>query len=141
MNLLTNGIYISPDHWAQMEADVRARAPEEACGIVVGEGNHSWLVIPVTNILHSPSRFRMEPKEQLSAFLLAEEKRLDVLAVYHSHPQGINKPSATDFEELTFPGIIYLIWYIVANEWKCRGYLMHPRMDAVEVRVIISDEM
>jgi proteasome lid subunit RPN8/RPN11 len=140
MNSLLNGLYLNTAHWAQMEADVRAKAPEEACGIVVGQGNHSRLVIPVTNILHSQYRFRMEPKEQLSAFLLAEEKRLEILAIYHSHPQGINKPSATDFEELTFPGIIYLIWYIGATQWNCRGYLMNPRMDAVEVPVIISEE-
>jgi hypothetical protein len=110
MNSLLNGLYLNTAHWAQMEADVRARAPEEACGIVVGQGNHSRLVIPVTNILHSQYRFRMD------------------------------KPSATDFEELTFPGIIYLIWYIGATQWNCRGYLMNPRMDAVEVPVIISEE-
>jgi proteasome lid subunit RPN8/RPN11 len=141
MNSLSDRIYLNPNHWAQMEGDVRAKAPEEACGIVVGEGNRSRLVIPVTNILHSSTRFRMEPKEQLNAFLFAEEKRLDILAVYHSHPQGINKPSATDFEELTFLGIIYLIWYINDAVWNCRGYLMNPSMNAVEVPVIISDEL
>jgi proteasome lid subunit RPN8/RPN11 len=140
MNSLLNGLYLIQDHWAQMEADVRVKAPEEACGIVIGEGNNSRFVIPVTNILHSPSRFRMEPKEQLSAFQLAEENGLDILAVYHSHPQGINKPSATDFEELTFPGTIYLIWFMVATKWNCRGYLMYPQMDAVEVPVIILEE-
>jgi proteasome lid subunit RPN8/RPN11 len=140
MNNLSKGIYLNTEHWAQMEADVSIKAPEEACGIVVGEGNHSRLVIQVTNILHSRSRFRMEPKEQLNAFLLAEEKKMDILAVYHSHPQGINKPSTTDLAELTFPGIIYLIWFIDAKKWKCRGYLMNPRMGAIEVPVLITKE-
>lgn len=138
MNVLANGIYLYPEHWAQMEADVRVRMSEEACGIVTGKGNHSRLVIPVTNILHSPFRFRMEPKEQLSAFLLAEEKNLEVIAVYHSHPHGIDQPSITDLEELTFPGIIYLIWYIQLSEWHCRGYLMESSLEINEVPVIIS---
>jgi proteasome lid subunit RPN8/RPN11 len=137
---LSNGLFLDIVQWAQMEADVRAKAPEEACGIVLGEGNHSRLVIPVTNILHSSYRFRMEPNEQLNAFLLAEEKRWDILGVYHSHPQGIYKPSATDFEELTYPGIIYLIWYAVASKWHCRGYMMYPEIDPVQVPVIISEE-
>jgi proteasome lid subunit RPN8/RPN11 len=139
MTLLSNGIYLYPDHWAQMEADVRARAPEEACGFVVGVGNRSRLILPVTNILHSSIRFRMEPKEQLDVFLQVEEKRMEILAVYHSHPQGINRPSATDYEELTFPGIIYLIWYVVDTTWNCKGYLMKSPLDAVEVPVIVSE--
>jgi proteasome lid subunit RPN8/RPN11 len=138
MNNLSKGIYLKTEHWALMESDVSIKAPEEACGIIIGEGNHSRLVIPVTNILHSRSRFRMEPNEQLNAFLVAEEKSMDILAVYHSHPQGINKPSTTDLEELTFPGIIYLIWFNQAKKWKCRGYLMRPRMVAIEVPVLIT---
>jgi proteasome lid subunit RPN8/RPN11 len=133
-----NAIYMSTEHLAQMEADVSTRAPEEACGIVIGQGNRSRIVVPITNILHSPYRFRMEPKEQLNAFLLAEEQKLDILAAYHSHPQGIQKPSVTDFEELTYPGIIYLIWFRDAKKWNCRGYIMNRAMDAVEVSVIIS---
>lgn len=139
MNNLSNGLYLHPDHWAQMEADIRLKVPEEACGIIAGEGNHSRLVIPVTNILHSPSRFRMEPREQLGAFVLASEKGLDILAVYHSHPYGIYEPSATDLDELTYPGIIYLIWYSQSNQWRCRGYLVDSPTDVSEVPVIISD--
>ena len=139
MNNLSKGICLEREHWARMETDVSIKAPEEACGIVIGEGNHSRLVIPVTNILHSQSRFRMEPKEQLKAFLLAEEKRMDIIAVYHSHPNGIDKPSTTDLEELTFPGIIYLIWFIQAKKWNCRGFLMKPRMVAIEVPVLITE--
>jgi proteasome lid subunit RPN8/RPN11 len=141
MNSLSSGLYLNADHWAQMEADVKAKAPEEACGIVVGQENCSQLVIPVTNILHSPFRFRMEPEEQLNAFILAEGKSMDILAVYHSHPQGPDQPSATDLLELSFPGIIYLIWYIRVNQWNCRGYLMYPQMDALEVPVIILGEL
>ncbi|HEX9090878.1 MAG TPA: M67 family metallopeptidase [Anaerolineales bacterium] len=139
MNQLSNCLYLHPSHWADMEAHVSAKAPEEACGIVAGKGNYSHLVIPVTNMLHSPFRFRMEPREELEAFLLAEEKGLEILAIYHSHPQGINKPSVTDLEEVTFLGIIYLIWYMQANKWECRGYLMKSPTEYNEVPVIISD--
>jgi proteasome lid subunit RPN8/RPN11 len=138
MKASASGILLTCDHWAHMEADVAARTPEEACGFVVGEGNRSRLVIPVTNILHNASRFRMDPEEQLKAFLQVEEKGWDILAVYHSHPNGISSPSVTDYEELTFPGIIYLIWYQEANLWQCRGYLMRYPVGTDEVPVIIS---
>ena len=139
MNILSMGLYLHPQHWAQMEADVRLKTPEEACGFVAGEGNRARLVIPVTNILHSPFRFRMEPQEQLSAFLLAEDKGLDILAVYHSHPQGIYQPSVTDREELTYPDIIYLIWFEQGTHWQCLGYLLDSKREIREVSVTISD--
>jgi proteasome lid subunit RPN8/RPN11 len=138
MNALSSGIFLTRVHWAQMVADVVAKTPEEACGFVVGEGNRSRLVLPVTNILHDAYRFRMDPEEQLKAFLLVEEKGWDILAVYHSHPNGISGPSFTDYEELTFPGILYIIWFQEANKWQCRGYLMNIRPGTGEVPVIIS---
>ena len=140
MNNLPNCLYLHPTHRADMEADVSAKAPEEACGIVAGKGNHSHLVVPVTNMLHSEFRFRMDPEEELRAFLLVEDKGLEILAIYHSHPQGINKPSATDLEEVTFLGIIYLIWYMQDNKWECRGYLMKSQIEYDEVPVIITEE-
>lgn len=138
MNTLSSGIMINSDHWAQMEADVSQRSQEEACGLVAGEGKHAWLVIPVTNLLHNPYRFRMDPKEELDAFQLIDAKGWEVLAIYHSHPGGISSPSATDFAELTFPGVIYLIWYQDADTWRCRGYQMDPKAGAIEVPVIVS---
>lgn len=138
MNALSSGIYLRPEHWAEMEADVSAKSPEEACGFVAGIGNHSRLVIPITNILHDKFRFRMDPAEQLKAFLLVEEKGIEILAIYHSHPYGINSPSLTDIDEVTFPGIIYLIWYQDDSNWKCRGFMMNSQAGPSELPVIIS---
>lgn len=141
MNFNSKGIYLTKAHLEKMEADVRDRVFEEACGLLLGKENHCNMVIPVTNILHSPNRFRMKPEEQLNAFILAEKSGFDILAVYHSHPQGVDKPSLIDIEELTYPGIIYLIWYSVLNRWKCRGYFMDTIIDPVEVPIIIEDIM
>ncbi len=138
MNSMGSGLILSPELWAQMEADVIAHPDEEACGLVAGQGGNARLVISVTNILHDPHRFRMDPQEELDAFLLIEEKGWEVLAIYHSHPYGISRPSLTDHAELTFPGIIYLIWYQQSGTWQCRGYLMESQESQVEVPVILS---
>lgn len=140
MNMLAQGIILDSDHWKVMENDVAEKFPEEACGIVIGEGATSRLVIPITNILHSHTKFRMEPQEELNAFYLAEQKGMDVLAIYHSHPHGSGKPSPTDFSELSFPGVIYLIWFTENDLWQCRGFLMHSDREAVEVPITILPE-
>lgn len=123
-----------------MEADVRTRAGEEACGFVAGEGQYSRLVLPVANSLHSPTRFRMQPDDELRAFLLMEEKGLELLAVYHSHPHGISEPSLTDHAELTIPGAVYLIWYEAEGKWNCRGFLMNSQSGAYEIPLIVYGE-
>lgn len=127
------------DHWVQMRENVGSKAPEEACGLVGGIENQAMIVVPITNELHSNVRFRMDPKEEVEAFINIEKQGWDVLAVYHSHPMGIDRPSATDFKELSFPGIIYLIWYHKGKEWHCRGFQMRSSREAGEVPVIIID--
>ena len=139
MNNLITGLCLRADHWAQMEEDVISKAPEEACGLVGGIRNQALIVMPITNELHSNVRFRMDPKEEVEAFINIEKQGWEVLAVYHSHPMGIDQPSETDLEELSFPGIIYLIWYHQGEKWHCRGFLMQSRNEAGEVPVTIID--
>jgi len=83
--------------------------PEEGCGFVIGKGLVPIEALPVTNRLHSPVRFEMEPTEQLKAMLWAEENGMDIVAIYHSHPMGPSVPSPTDLAEFAYPGVVSLI--------------------------------
>ena len=105
-----------------MRADVRERAPEEACGLIAGRDNAAREVIPVTNALHSPVRYRMDPQEQLAAFNRIEELDLEIIAIYHSHPGGPDHPSPTDVAEAFYPEAVYLIWFRSEQDWDCRGF-------------------
>jgi proteasome lid subunit RPN8/RPN11 len=140
MNPSLSGIILSPSHWAQILDDVKSRLSEEACGFVLGEQNQARLIIPIQNVLHDPYRFRMDPQEELDAFLLAEKEQWDIIAIYHSHPHGISQPSATDIAELTFPGIVYLILFQINNHWQCRAFLMESGSSVSEVSLIISSD-
>ena len=135
---LASGISISHSQWSEMKDHVASRAPEEACGLVAGVGNQARVIFPITNVLHDRFRFRMAPDEQLNAFLKAEEEGLDIIAIYHSHPHGIDHPSASDSAELSFPGVIYLIWYQSGGQWQCCAYLMQAEEKPEEVAILIS---
>jgi proteasome lid subunit RPN8/RPN11 len=117
-------VLIRRDHWDQMRADVIARAPEEACGLVAGIGHRSYQVFKISNILHSPTLFRLDPQQQLEALLMIEENNLELLAIYHSHPGGPFHPSDTDISEAAYPDAVNLIWYPHLGNWYCRGYLI-----------------
>ncbi len=97
--------------WQEMLAHVIACLPEEACGLIgssPGE-NTAAVVLPIENELHSQVRFRMAPTEQLKAFYWLEDRNLDLVAIFHSHPHGPRHPSATDLAEFAYPGVLMLI--------------------------------
>ncbi len=101
---------------------VLACLPEEACGILGGQAGRVQVVVPVTNQLHSPVRFRMASEEQLRAFQFLEDQGLEMLAFFHSHPAGPSSPSATDLAEFAYPGVLAIIWSPGADGWQARAF-------------------
>jgi proteasome lid subunit RPN8/RPN11 len=113
--------------WQAMRDQVDRWSPEEACGLLAGQlPGQVERSFPITNRLHSPSRFEMEPREQLRAFQDIEAAGLALLAIYHSHPMGPSNPSPTDLAEYAYPGVAYLIWAPELSGtspiWNARGY-------------------
>jgi len=126
---------ISSKHYKSMLKDVKERAPHEACGLVAGVDHKTMEVYPITNILSSSTRFRMDPEEQLRAFNAIDDHGWELLAIYHSHPYGPPHPSKTDLEEAAYPNTLYLIWSW-DNSWICRGYIiMEKRIEEVAIFV------
>jgi proteasome lid subunit RPN8/RPN11 len=111
-----------------MQTHLAGCLPEEACGMVGGRATSPFYqaveVIPISNELHSSQRFRMDPHEQLHAFMTFEENGLELVAIYHSHPSGPEGPSSTDIAEAYYPDTIQLIWRPVGDQWRCRGFLI-----------------
>lgn len=100
--------------------------PEEACGIAGGEKGIIVKFLPVINELHSSTRFRMDPSEQLKTLLQLEEEKLDLLAIFHSHPSGPGIPSQTDLDEFAYPGTIYLIAFPEREKWTIKAFHVNP---------------
>ncbi len=103
-------LFLPDDLMIQIGGYARNCLPLEACGLVAGTENRAIAFLPVSNELKSPSAFRMDPQEQLNAFLWMENQNLDLLAIFHSHPEGPQTPSATDTAEFFYPGVTSLIW-------------------------------
>jgi proteasome lid subunit RPN8/RPN11 len=128
-------LHIPAPLWDAMQADVQARSPEEACGLVAGTDRLAQNVIPVANVLHSPVRYRMDPQAQIDAFLALEAQGQELLAIYHSHPAGPETPSPTDIAEAYYPDSLYLIWSTAAAGWRCRGFQI-VRGAVTEIEVV-----
>lgn len=122
-----------------MRQHAAREAPLEACGLVAGLNHHSLAVFPATNQLQSPTRYQFAPQEQIELFLLLEKEGWDLLAIYHSHPDGPETPSETDIKEAAYPDSIYLIWSKIGNDWTCRGFMIAGK-SVTEIPIEISPE-
>lgn len=109
-------------HLVLILAHIKSTAPHEACGFIAGINGSSHGVFPVTNILHSPTRFKMNPEEQLSAMLSIQEFGWEILAIYHSHPSGPPTPSPTDIAQDHYPGTIQLIFSRQDRTWHFQAF-------------------
>lgn len=131
---------IKKSHWQLMITDINERSDEEACGLVAGLNQNSTAVFPVTNVLHSQVRYRMDPVEQLEVFNEIDENNWQLLAIYHSHLGGSSSPSSIDILEATYPEVVYLIWSKKQTEWVCQGYrIVREKVERVPVN-LIEDE-
>lgn len=114
-----------------MHAHVEMESPLEACGMVggetVGTDIQAQECFSARNELSSPYRYRMDPRDQLRIFKDLESKDLDLVAIYHSHPQGPPLPSMTDIDQAYYPEAVYLIWYLNRGVWNCRGFFIEDK--------------
>lgn len=89
--------------------------PEEGAGLILGsiedEIREARRVLPMPNYFDSNERerrYRLDPREILQAEELAEQLGLEVIGVFHSHPDHPPAPSQYDLE-WAVPWYLYLI--------------------------------
>lgn len=90
-------------------AQGRRETPNEACGYLAGKDGTVAKAIALTNADHSPEHFSLDPKEQFATVRQVRAEGLEVLAVYHTHPQTPARPSAEDIRLAYDPNIVYVI--------------------------------
>jgi proteasome lid subunit RPN8/RPN11 len=108
--------------WMEMQGHLQVCLPEEGCGLLGGRDKRVSKMMPVTNALRSPVRFRMNPEEQLRAFQFFDQENLDLVAIFHSHPLGPQLPSETDRAEFAYPGVLTLICTPTPDGWMTRAF-------------------
>ena len=132
-----HGIRISPEQLQQMLEHVADVEPLEACGLLGGSHSRVEEVVPIRNAAESSVRFLMDPSEQINALFGFEEREMDLVAIYHSHPAGPPSPSNIDINEAAYPDAVQLIWFLEEGGWVCRAYRYVDR-GAVELPISIN---
>jgi len=90
--------------------------PEEGCGFLLGtvtdDGTNRVTALHRATNRHSENRerrYELTADDYREADDAAQAQGIDVVGIYHSHPDHPAHPSETDLEEATFPGYTYVI--------------------------------
>jgi len=88
--------------------------PRECCGLLIGKFGGNVIevkeVVEAENVLGSPVAFEADAELVFKAIKLAEKSGLELVGIYHSHPNIAAYVSARDSEIMKlWPGIAWLI--------------------------------
>ena len=84
--------------------------PNESCAILYGKDEIVSDIFLAKNIEESPVNFTISNEELIQAYSIAEEKKLDVIGIFHSHPQSKAYPSNTDKKFMESNPVIWVIY-------------------------------
>lgn len=109
-----------------MIAHAAEASPREACGLIVYDGaGRPVRLYRTTNVHPDPDRFELDPVEHFGVVKEADECGWRIGAVYHSHPRGPARPSATDLDAGIDPDwISFVIGRDRTAKWVIRAYKM-----------------
>jgi proteasome lid subunit RPN8/RPN11 len=98
---------------AQILAEARAAAPRECCGLVLGsrdgEAARVTALHQARNLADAADRFAIDPADQFAAQRAARAAGIRIIGCYHSHPDGLARPSGRDLEGAGEENFLWLI--------------------------------
>lgn len=98
-----------------------SQAPREVCGLLAGTAKQIVRSFPVTNVALSPeTEYRLDAVEQLRTMKGIDDCDLQLIGVYHSHPQSPPILSETDIEQALDHQLLHLVVSISSAKPKLK---------------------
>ena len=110
-------LFINKKVYVAMLDHVVRCLPEEGCGLIAGNENKACRIFELENAKHSATEFMCEPIGMIKAFEVIEQSSMELIGIYHSHPNGLEQPSKKDLKDHSYGGVYLLIWSKMGNKW------------------------
>ncbi len=105
--------------------------PNESCAILFGKNNQVLDLFLTENIEKSPANFTISNKQLIEGYKIAEEKKMDVIGIFHSHPNSDAYPSNTDKKFMQSNPVVWIIYSGINKNFK--AYLLES--DIIEITI------
>lgn len=107
-------VELPADIRAAIVAQARAEAPNEACGLIIGDrpaadGGVARRFEATRNRAASPYRYEIDPDDLLRLTIAVDDADEVFWAIVHSHTHTPARPSPTDIGLAFYPDALYLL--------------------------------
>jgi len=125
-------IQIEPEAWSVMVAHARAAYPNECCGAMIGSagsgGKQVKIAVPIENAFagQQNARYELRQEDLLKADAEARRLGMDLIGIFHSHPDCGAYFSKTDLEN-SCPWYSFVVMSIQNGEFHhANSFLPDP---------------
>lgn len=105
--------------------------PNESCAILFGKNDQVLDLFLTENIEKSPVNFTISNQQLIEGYRIAEEKKMDVVGIFHSHPDSDAYPSSTDKKFMQSNPVVWIIYSGINKNF--RAYLLES--DVIEIPI------
>lgn len=109
----------------------KSEMPNEACAILFGTGETVSDVFLARNADESPAEFTIPDEQLIEAYGMAESAGVDVIGIFHSHPDSEAVPSETDRRFMQVNPVAWVIYSGATGQM--RGYVLDPDISEIAV--------
>jgi proteasome lid subunit RPN8/RPN11 len=118
----------------------RQEYPLESCGILAGKNGKIIKFYPMVNTNKSSFCYLMEPIEQLRVFEEIEKEKLELTAIYHSHPHTAAFPSQRDVDYAFYPDSLILIVSLLEKAPQIEAFqIENGKIEKKAIKVVGKD--
>ncbi|MCH7876946.1 MAG: M67 family metallopeptidase [Thaumarchaeota archaeon] len=105
--------------------------PNESCAILFGKDSLVSEVFLTKNIEESSVNFTISNEQLIKGYKIAEEKKVEVIGIFHSHPNSDTYPSNTDKKFMRSNPVVWIIYSGINKDFK--AYFLES--DIIEIPI------
>ena len=123
ITIVNKSIILSEKDKEELARYAEAEKPYESCAILVGnETDENWTVKEIVlteNTAKSKVTFTISPDEEFRVDKIAKESNMEIVCIFHSHPESEAQPSETDKKFMRVNPFPWIIYSGITGEMNC----------------------
>jgi len=134
---LQKQVKLTQEHIRILIKHAKESSPHESCALLFGNIEDDCFdvkqVFLTRNIDDSPVNFTISNEELLKGYQEAEKRKMDVIAIFHSHPDSDAHPSITDKKYMQTNPVPWLIFSNKSEELK--AYILDDEVMSLTLNI------
>tara|TARA_B110000438_G_scaffold250259_1_gene254011 strand:- start:117 stop:509 length:393 start_codon:yes stop_codon:yes gene_type:complete len=105
--------------------------PNESCALLFGKQNQVLDIFLSKNIDESSVNFTISNEQLIEGYNMAEQKKMDVIGIFHSHPNSDAFPSNTDKKFMKINPVVWVIYSGINKNF--RAFILGSDSEEIQI--------